>query len=170
MHRVILVLSAVGALAVAATAVAGGWATAGVSPLPPEQVEPGAVWKPEIRVLQHGRTPVDGWAKPAVVIRNADTGQTKTFAARYTGRDGVYRADVVFPAEGTWSVAVNDGFGAGQVHTFRSVGVGSAAGASRSSTTWTAAGSATLALALAALVVAGRRRPPAPRGAASPST
>ena len=143
------------ALIVAGAAGAGGWATVGVSPDPPDAA--GTAWNVKLRVLQHGRTPLDG-VKPSITIRNVDTGEAKTFAARPAGEPGMYRADVKFPSAGTWRYEVNDGFteyGGGQTHTFAPVEI--APGGDSSSPTWTIAGTAVLGLAFAALLLAGLR-------------
>ena len=74
-----------------------------------------------IRVLQHGRTPLAG-AKPEVRIRKTRR-HAVVFNARPTARVGSYRARVVFPAAGRYSLAVYDGFvpHCASVHTFKSV-------------------------------------------------
>jgi hypothetical protein len=125
--RKAIVLLAVGvALAFAGTASAGCWATVGVSPLPSAGQEQ-TTWKPQIQVLQHGRTPMAD-AKPTVIIENAQTGDRRTFdAALVNGSEGVYQASVVFPEPGTWSVAVNDGFPAEEcaaTHAFGNFAIG----------------------------------------------
>ena len=75
-----------------------------------------------IRVLQHGRTPLAG-AKPEVRIRR--TGGTLIVLQGDGARPrvGSYRARVVFPAAGRYSLAVYDGFvpHCASVHTFKSV-------------------------------------------------
>jgi YtkA-like len=114
----------VAALAVALVAVpaatAGGWATVGVAPLPPED---GSDWNVVLMVKQHGRTPLDG-VKPMITISKSGSGETKSFAATPTGKPGEYRATVVFPSDGTWAYKVYDGFtryGGAQTHTFAPV-------------------------------------------------
>ena len=52
-----------------------------------------------------------------------------TFPAEPTGDPGVYLAKVEFPAAGSWSYEVYDGFslhGQGQTHTFGAIEVGAA--------------------------------------------
>jgi hypothetical protein len=179
MRKLVLVLStAAVALAAAGTALAGGWATVGVSPGPPEGGGPGSTWNVNLEVLQHGRTPLDG-VVPTIAIRNRETGDTQTFIAKPTGERGMYAAKVVFPTEGTWEYTINDGFS--QTHTFKPVTIGDApaaairsdrepapapAGDSSSfSVPWTLAGSAAILLAVAALFLIARRprgRGPAP--------
>jgi hypothetical protein len=142
----------VAALIVAPAAVAGGWATVGVSPMPPED---GSDWNVVLMIKQHGRTPLDG-VQPAITISKNGTGETKTFAATPTGKPGQYRAKVAFPSDGTWSYVINDGFS--RTHTFTPVTIG-AVGDDGSFPTVTVTVAVALGLALAALVVLlGRRR------------
>lgn len=156
--RKLTLLALAASLAVAGVANAGGWATVGVSPQP-DDLSAGAVWKVNIRVLQHGRTPLNG-VKPTITIRNADTGQSKTFPAKPTGESGVYAAEVVFPSAGSWRYEVYDGFGqygGAKTHTFAPVEIAGASGGSGASLAWTVSGSVALALALGALLFAGLR-------------
>ena len=74
-----------------------------------------------ITVLQHGRTPLED-VQPTLTIRNGDA--TKTFAAKPTGKPGVYAASVTFPSAGQWTYEVNDGFITQQPHTFPAVQIG----------------------------------------------
>jgi YtkA-like len=125
-------------LALASPAGAGCWATVGVSP-PPANLGAGDIWSADITVLQHGRNPLPDAsdAKPTVTIVNADTGEKKTFAATSIDPNGgVYRAEVVFPSNGSWSYQVYDGFDTaegqpvpcGSTHAFASVHVGGGGG------------------------------------------
>ena len=53
----------------------------------------------------------------------------KSFAATPTGKTGIYHATVRFPAEGSYSYEVYDGFtqyGGAQTHTFKPVAIGPA--------------------------------------------
>jgi hypothetical protein len=119
MRRLLL---AVGLLLVAAPAAqAGGWATAGLSSTP-AGTAPGAPWVVDITVLQHGVTPMRD-VKPTVTISSGDA--TKTFAAKPTGKPGVYRAAVVFPTAGTWDYEVYDGF-VDEPHTYPPVQIAGA--------------------------------------------
>jgi hypothetical protein len=106
-------------LLTAAPALAGGFATVGLSSMP-AGVGPGDKWNVDITVLGHGRTPADGLS-PSVVIRSGDT--TREFPAKATGEPGVYRAAVVFPTAGRWSyeVPLTE---YGTVHTFAPVEIG----------------------------------------------
>ena len=150
-------------LALAPSAFAGGWATVGLSSTP-SGTEPGDPWVVDVTVLQHGRTPLEG-VQPKVTIINGDA--RETFAAKPTGKPGVYRASVVFPTAGRWTYEVDDGFISGQPHTFPAVEIGTPASAPVAATTtsddggpnllWLVSGIALL-LAAGALVVRGRVR------------
>lgn len=108
--RQLIVLSVLAAaLALAGTASAGGWATVGVSSLP-AGVGPGDTWNPEIKILQHGVTPLGGLT-PVVTISEAGNGETQQFIATETAETGIYEAEVVFPTAGEWNIVVNSGFG-----------------------------------------------------------
>lgn len=107
-HLIVLSVLA-GALALAGTASAGGWASVGVSSLP-AGVGPGEPWNPEITILQHGVTPLAGLS-PVVTIRETGSGDTREFIATETSQVGVYAAEVVFPSAGEWNVVVDSTFG-----------------------------------------------------------
>jgi hypothetical protein len=118
----ILVATVTGALALAGVAQAGCMATVGLSSMPKAGHAAGKPWVVTIRVLQHGRTPMSD-AKPEVRIRNA-ANKLLVFKARPTTRVGSYRARVVFPAAGRYSLGVYDGFPVkecARVQTFGSV-------------------------------------------------
>jgi hypothetical protein len=131
----------------AGSAQAGGWATAGLA-APPEGIAAGEVWNARVKLLQHGRTPLEG-VKPTVTIRG--DGTTKTFAASPTGEPGVYVAHVSFPSGGEWRYEVNDGFtgGVGLVTSFPQLEVAPRAGGGGGTSAWW------IALALPALAAAG---------------
>jgi hypothetical protein len=127
MRRLLLTLALV-ALAAPASALAGGWATAGLAP--PEGVGAGDTWNADIKILQHGQTPLAG-VIPTLTIRNESTGKEKAFTAKPTDTVGVYRAKVVFPTEGNYSYKVYDGFtqyGGAKTHSFGTFSVGSGGG------------------------------------------
>jgi hypothetical protein len=105
-----------------AGAVAGGWATVGLSSTP-DGIAAGAAWNVELEILQHGRTPLDN-VKPSVTISAGDV--TRTFAAQRSGRPGVYRAAVTFPHAGRWHYVVDDGFTAR--HPYPAVAIGGSRG------------------------------------------
>ena len=160
MKKLLLVL-AVAAIAVPA-ANAGGWATVGLSSLPPSGLDANQAWPVDITVLQHGRTPLAG-VIPIVRIRDDGGNVVKSFTAKPTGNTGVYHAVVRFPGSGTFNYEVYDGFvtyGGAQTHTFKPVQIGTP---SRSFPYLPVAIAGALALALAAATTAvWRRRAPEP--------
>lgn len=116
----LVVLAVAGAGQAGQAGTTGCWATVGLSSLPKPGLQAGQPWIVTIRVLQHGRTPLVG-AKPEIRIRKA--GKLTVFRARATTRTGSYRARVVFPAAGRYTLSVYDGFvpHCASVHTFKSV-------------------------------------------------
>lgn len=119
--RYLIALSAlVVALASVGAAAGGGWATVGFAPLP-DGTAAGEVWKPEITVLQHGRTPLGGLNPVVTITSDRDI---QTFTARETSEVGVYEADVVFPTNGDWRIVIDSGFGESNV-TYGPVTIGS---------------------------------------------
>jgi hypothetical protein len=161
MKKLLLVLAVAAAVA-APAASAGGWATVGLSSLPPSGLDANQAWPVDITVLQHGRTPLAG-VIPIVRIRDGGGKVVKSFTAKPTGKTGVYHAVVKFPGSGTFAYEVYDGFvtyGGAQTHTFKPVQIGAPA----DSFPYLPLGiAAALALALAAATtVVWRRRTPAP--------
>jgi hypothetical protein len=127
MKKLLLVL-AVAAVA-APVASAGGWATVGLSSLPPSGLGAKQSWPVDITVLQHGRTPLAG-VTPIVRVRDAKGKVVERFPAKPTGKTGVYHTVVSFPGEGTYSYEVYDGFtqyGGAQTHTYKPVEIGAPA-------------------------------------------
>jgi hypothetical protein len=120
-----LLIAVLLALAAPATALAGGWTTVGLTAPPAEDVAAGSTWNAELTVLQHGRTPLDGQT-PIVTISSGK--RTVDFTATPTAKPGVYRAAVVFPAAGSWRVAVDHGWGV--QHEFGPFAIDGPAGAS----------------------------------------
>jgi len=117
-----LVATLVAGLALAGVAQAGCMATVGLSSMPKPGLQAGKPWVVTIRVLQHGRTPMSD-ARPEVRIRNA-AGKLFTFKGKPTATVGSYRARVVFPKAGRYSLGVYDGFPVAEcarLHTFKSV-------------------------------------------------
>ena len=108
---------------------------------------------------------------------------TREFAAKPTGKPGVYRAEVVFPTAGNWEYVVLDGFNDQLPHTFPAVRIGDGAtspaapspasapapapddGGIAAGWLWGAGAALVLALALLAVDRLRRRPAPAPRGA-----
>ena len=108
------------ALALPATAAAGGWATVELSSTP-AGMRAGTPWNVTVTVLQHGQTPLAG-LRPTIKIRNGI--RALVFKARPTAGLGEYRARVVFPGAGTWRYSVYDAFteyGGAKVHTYAPV-------------------------------------------------
>ncbi len=164
-------------LALPVVAQAGGWATLELSSTP-DGVRAGQEWVVDLKVLQHGRTPLAD-ATPSVTISRPGTGVSREFAAHRTGQTGVYRATVVFPTAGDWEYAVDDGFA--QVHAYPAVriapeAVTQAAPAQRTPAAgpdggfpWEVAAALAIGLAAAAMTLAlQRRRVRSPSAAARP--
>jgi len=118
----VFVATVVAALGVTAAANAGCMATVGLSSTPKPGLAAGKPWFVTIRVLQHGVRPMPD-AKPEVRIRNA-AGKLFTFKAKKSLIVGSYRARVVFPKAGRYTLGVYDGFPVAEcarVHTFKPV-------------------------------------------------
>jgi hypothetical protein len=169
-RRSLLALPILVVLIAAPPALAGGWATVGLSSTP-AGAQPGKPWSVDLTILQHGRTPLAD-VQPVITITNGDT--SRKFTATPTSKTGVYHANVVFPATGRWEYEIDDGFITGIPHTYPAVQIGAPASApagaaddgSGPSALWLIPGVALLAAAL--LLVAGdrrRRRQPQPRPA-----
>jgi hypothetical protein len=168
-RRSLLALPIVVVLLFAPAALAGGWATVGLSSTP-AGTQPGKPWSVDLTVLQHGRTPLAN-VQPVVTIKNGDS--TRRFMAKPTATTGVYHADVVFPVAGRWEYEIDDGFISQIPHTFPPVQIGAAVAAPSPaastdegggpSALWLIPGVALLAAAV--LLAAGdrrRRRQPQP--------
>jgi len=130
MRTWIVVLAAGLALAGAGQASAGCWATVGLH-TPVSEPAAGGTWPVELTVLQHGRTPLPE-ARPTVVVAG-EGGEVLEFPATLVDPAAArFRAEVVFPSAGAWSVAVHDGFPWGeqcaQTHTFGTHAVAAAGG------------------------------------------
>jgi hypothetical protein len=161
MRRLLAVAAvAAAALATAPSAHAGGFATVGLDSTP-QGAAAGEVWRVQLTILAHGRTPLPG-LRPQVRISSGKT--ERSFPARPAGRAGVYRAEVVFPRAGRWSYTVDDGY-VDQRHEFPPVTIGEATTVSRAGLGgdggpvigWLVAGIAAL-LAAAGIAVWDRRR------------
>ena len=125
---VVLSLAVAAGLLVAASAQAGCMATVGLSSTPKAGIAAGQPWFVTIRVLQHGVTPMPD-AKPEVRIKRAN-GKMIVFKTSKGVAVGSYRARVVFPTAGKYTLGVYDGFPVkecAQVHTFNNVVVAPAA-------------------------------------------
>ena len=119
--RTLVVALVVAAALLPAAAIAGGWATVQLSSTP-KGSEAGTPWVVNLTVLQHGVTPLAG-VRPEVRI--AQGALRRSFAARPTGKTGVYRARVVFPRAGVWRWTIWDGFS--REHTYAPVRIAPAA-------------------------------------------
>jgi hypothetical protein len=100
------------ALAFAAPASAGCWATVQLRS-PPAGTSAGDVWSARITVLQHGRNPLPDAsdARPKLTIVSRASGERRTFTAKAQDPAiGLYQTRVVFPAAGAWRYEVFDGF------------------------------------------------------------
>jgi hypothetical protein len=165
-RRSLLALPILVVLLAAPAALAGGWATVGLSSTP-AGAQPGMPWSVDLTILQHGRTPLAD-LQPVITITNGDT--TRDFTATPTGKIGVYHADVVFPAAGRWEYKIDDGFVSGIPHTYPAVQIGARSSAPAApadsgggpSALWLIPGIALLAAAVA-LVAGDRRRHRAPQ-------
>ena len=103
-----IVLAAVCAMAMlvalASSAVAGGWATVEIEkPVTRTEVdEPVTI---EFTLLQHGVTPVD-WTTTYLTATNADTGETMRVDATNGKEVGQWSVVVAFPSAGNWDWAI----------------------------------------------------------------
>lgn len=156
------------ALATAPGALAGGWASVGLTPLPPDDIQAGDTWTPQVTVLRHGRTPTDG-ATPSITLDSG--GEQRTIALRPTGKTGVYSATVVFPRAGTWSYAIDNGlegtgYGRSATTTYKPIEVGGAPAGDGSMFPggWATAFAAALAVAVLTVWQLLRRRSARPEG------
>jgi hypothetical protein len=111
MRKALIVSVVVGALAYAAPATAGCWATAQLVK-PPDGTPAGTPWTAKITILQHGRNPLPDApeARPVAIITNA-AGDRETFTSKPVDPSrGTYSAEIVFPSSGTWTYSVFDDF------------------------------------------------------------
>lgn len=95
-------LAALASIVLAAVAVAGGWAqvTGTNVPVDPQAGEESTI---ELRVLQHGQTPVS-WPGLTVVATDATSGAVVRAEAKAVGPAGSYVATIVFPSAGSWTL------------------------------------------------------------------
>ena len=156
-----------------ASAVAGGWATVALSSTP-DEVGPGKTWVVTMDIRQHGVTPMQGdWVKPAMIVNG------KRYPATFTGRDGLFRAEIPLPKSGRVEYAADDGFS--QMHQFPVVDLDkvtapvpatpvSTAGSAGGDDGWLIGALAGTSLILAACAALWRPRRRAARRAAMPLT
>lgn len=89
----------------------GGWAAITVEHLPDYGI-PGRSFDLVFTVRQHGVEPLGG-LEPTVDLTSGDS--RKSVSATATGAKGVYRATVLFPKPGEWTITINSGFGPSRV-------------------------------------------------------
>jgi plastocyanin len=101
MVRRFLVIAALAFAFVASPAAAGGWALAEIASLP-ETIRSGEAIAIDIRLLQHGASPVEDGA-PSLVATERQTATNITVdGEKVPEQSGVYRFEVTFPVAGTW--------------------------------------------------------------------
>ena len=100
-----VVVVIVALLALAAPALAGGWAVLTLDSLPRE-VRAGVSFQLGFMVRQHGRTPtnqdLDGKPLKPVLTAIKQGGESFRAEARQQGPTGHYVVDVTFPSDGVW--------------------------------------------------------------------
>jgi hypothetical protein len=118
MKRLLLAVVVVGTVLVPAAS-AGGWATVQLSDVPSDGMKAGTTMGIDITVLQHGRTPLEGFT-PVFQVLDLSSGEVVRRNGTPTGKPGVCHVDVSFPREGTFSYQVDDGLwrGGAQTRTF----------------------------------------------------
>jgi hypothetical protein len=119
--RAFVVVAGVGTVValLASPAVAGGWAVSTLDAVPtPKAGQPTDVG---FTVRQHGRTPVD-IADVGITVRD-NAGKATVFPARHRGATGHYVARVTFPAAGTVTWQIDQGwFGPQDLGTIQVLG------------------------------------------------
>jgi hypothetical protein len=100
-----LVAAAIAILALAAPALAGGWAVVTLDSLPRE-VRAGESFQLGFMVLQHGKTPtnmdLNGRPLQPIVTAIKQGGESIRAEARQQGPTGHYLVDLTFPSDGVW--------------------------------------------------------------------
>jgi hypothetical protein len=66
----------------------------------------GGTWTVDISFVSEGHILRVKSLQPSVVIKNVATGERRTFQSDDTAQSGVWRANVVFPSEGSWTYSV----------------------------------------------------------------
>jgi len=127
MRKAITALSAATlVMAVAAPALAGGWAVTSFENLPGE-FEAGTTYTLDYTIRAHGETPVDSGAS-YVMLRDFDGDQSHRFDALNHG-DGTYTVEVTIPREGTWEwEVVSEGWGPQPMGTMEVAAAAASAG------------------------------------------
>lgn len=109
MRKAITALATAALLAIASTALAGGWAVTSFENLP-ESFEAGTTYSLDYTVRAHGQTPIDSGASH-LMFRNFDADESVRFDAVNHG-DGTYTVEIALPVEGSWQWDVtSEGWG-----------------------------------------------------------
>lgn len=125
MRKTVTALTTAVLLAIASTALAGGWAVTSFEELPSE-FEAGTTYSLDYVILQHGETPADSGAS-YVTLRDSE-GESLRFDAMNHG-DGTYTVEVTIPSEGSWEwEVVSEGWGPQPMGTIEAVPGGAPAG------------------------------------------
>jgi plastocyanin len=95
-----IAVAILGALALAAPASAGGWATVELDE-PLARVQIGEPVTIGFTVLQHGETPID-FATPHLTATHRESGEEFSADGRADGEVGHYVVEVTFPTAGEW--------------------------------------------------------------------
>jgi hypothetical protein len=103
-HRFIsLPLATLASLVLASAALAGGWAEVTVTDTPTDPSAGGGGTPIELRVLQHGVTPVS-WPSLTVIATDAASHTVVHTKASAKGPEGTYVATIDFPIAGDWTL------------------------------------------------------------------
>jgi hypothetical protein len=113
MKRLALVTAVLAALAVPATASAGGLAAFALQG-PGARIQAGELWVAQIRVVSCMGQLSDLGAPSLTIMDGA--GDVRTFRTQRAGAAGRYTARVVFPSAGDWSYRVNLATWRGETH------------------------------------------------------
>jgi hypothetical protein len=104
------VIVVIAMLALAAPALAGGWAVVTLDSLPRE-VRAGQPFQLGFVIRQHGRTPVNNdWEghalKPTLTAQKQGGGQVIQFEAHQQGATGHFVVDITLPSDGMWDWSI----------------------------------------------------------------
>jgi hypothetical protein len=130
MKRLMMGLSVAALLSLCSAQVALAWpddAQAALS-TSPAGTTAGGTWTVDVSFVSQGHILRVDSLHPSIVIKNVVSGERRTFPTRSTAESGVWRGDVVFPSEGSWTYSVIVG-GSGLTFDYPpvSIGPGSAA-------------------------------------------
>jgi hypothetical protein len=92
------------ALAFAAVAAAGGYATATLDP-PPDEPVTGEPVELGFTLMQHGVTPTN-WGQATLTVIDIDSGERTNYRATPSGSAGHWTVEVIFPAVGNYRFEV----------------------------------------------------------------